>query len=217
MLDLARNPGYDAEDFLVSGSNADTVALLDLWPDWPAPTLILVGPPGSGKTHLATMWARRANAVTLRTGDPIDLARLGEGRAVLMEDCDRALGSEAALFHLLNAVKETKGWLTVTARSKPDAWGIATPDLLSRLRQAPSVELGRPDQALMRAVLVKMFTERQIRIEEEIISFAALHLEQSLEAAVRFVQAADEASLAANRRISRPLAAATIAALQGDD
>ncbi len=214
ILDLTRAPALDTDDFLVSPANADAFAMVDLWPDWPATTLVLVGPPGSGKSHLASIWARRAGARIVRQGEPIDLEALAVSPAVVLEDCDRAGHLEAALFHLLNLMREAGGWLAMTARLPPDRWGIGTADLLSRLRLAPTVAIGSPDPALLRAVMVKLFVDRQIRIDADVVTYATLHLDQTLEAVSRFVQAVDDASLAAGRRITKPLAATAIEALR---
>jgi chromosomal replication initiation ATPase DnaA len=213
-LDLARPPAMEPEDFLVSPSNAEAFALMDLWPDWPASTLVVVGPPGSGKSHLASIWARRARARIVVLGEAIDPIALAAGPALVLEDCDRALHSEAALFHLLNLMTEAGGWLVVTARAAPNSWGLGTADLLSRLRLAPTVAIGSPDAALLRAVMVKLFMDRQIRIEAEVVTYATRRLEQTLEAVSRFVQAVDDAALASGRRITKPLAAAVIEALR---
>ena len=215
ILDLTGAPATGAEDFLVSSSNEQAFGLIDLWPEWSAPMLILTGPAGSGKSHLAAIWARRAQARVLRADETLDPETLARHAAILIEDCDRVRRSEAALFHLINLLKDTGGSLLLTARQKPNFWGITTPDLLSRLRLAPTASIGEPDSALLRAVLVKLFTDRQIRIEEDVIAYAALHLDQSLEEAARFVQAVDEAALSAGRRITKPLAVATIAAMRG--
>lgn len=210
VLDLTRAPSFDPDDFLTSPTNAAAHDLVLAWPEWPSRTLLLVGPAGAGKSHLAAIWAGRAEA---RPFEPAALEELTPGAALLLEDADRAALPEASLFHLLNLVEESRGWLVVTARSAPDRWGVRTPDLLSRLRRAPIAAIGHPDAALLRAVLVKLFADRQIRIEADIVAYAALHCEQSLDAVSRFVAAVDEASLAEGRRITRPLAAKTLAAL----
>lgn len=217
ILDLTPAPAYGAEDFLVSPENEAAFGLIDLWPAWPSPVLILTGPPGSGKSHLAAIWARRAGAFAVAPPDHLHPDEAAGHIAVLIEDCDRVARPESALFHLLNLVKERGGSLLLTARVKPGLWGLKTPDLLSRLRLAPAVSIGEPGPDLFRSVLVKLFADRQIRIEADVIAYAALHLDQSLDAAARFVQAVDEAALSAGRRITRPLAAATIAGLRRDE
>jgi chromosomal replication initiation ATPase DnaA len=217
VLDLARDPAFDVEDFLVSPSNDDAFHLIDRWPDWPSHMLVLTGPPGSGKSHLAAIWARHVGARVVRHHETIDPCLLAGSAAVLLEDCDRTMRAVADLFHLINLMKETGGWLLLTARTQPDQWRLGTADLLSRLRLSPLAQIGVPNAELVRAVLVKLFADRQIRIDEDLVAYATLHLDQSLEAVTRFVQAVDDAALSSGRRITRPLVAATIALLQRED
>lgn len=214
VFELEVVPSFDENDFLVSPANAAAHAGILRWPEWPARNLLLVGPAGSGKSHLAALWAARAQARTTRKGDRLDPE--SSHAAELIEDCDRAGYSEPDFFHLLNLAAAREAWLLLTARAIPDRWTLRTPDLLSRLRLAPVFEIGRPDEMLMRAVLVKLFCDRQIRIDDDVVNYAARHCEQSLEAATRFVEAVDEAALAAGRRITRPLAAEIIADLGND-
>ena len=215
VFDLARAPCFDRDDFLVSAANEAAVAAVRSWADWPGRTLLLVGPPGSGKSHLAAIWAADVGATQGRHEDA-SLASLWEkgGRCVLLEDCDRCAIGEPAFFHALNFARETGGWLLMTARSGPGFWGLRTPDLLSRLRLATLATIHPPDAELMKAVLVKLFADRQISIDEDVVSYAALHCDRSLEAANDFVAAVDKAALASGRRITRPLAAAALTLLQ---
>ena len=215
VLDLTRAPSFDADDFLVSPSNAEAHDTILRWPRWPARTLLLVGPAGSGKSHLAAIWAEHSGASSLDREALDHLTCVGPVIGVV-EDGDRVVYPETALFHLLNLVEETGGWLILTARAAPDRWGVQTPDLLSRLRRAPVVTIGAPDPELLRSVIVKLFADRQIRIDSDIVGYAALHCDQSLDAVAKFVSAVDEASLAEGRRITRPLAAKTLAAIQTD-
>ena len=210
VLDLARDPSFDPDQFLISASNARAHALVESWPSWIDPVVLLTGPAGAGKSHLGSIWRSRSTARIVRPGESLDIGRWQPPIIALVEDCDRAAHPEASLFHLLNAVKESGGWLMLTARSPPPGWAITTPDLLSRLRLAPHAVIHEPDSALLRAVLVKLFDDRQIRIEDDVVSYATLHCERSLEAISLFVEAVDEDALVLNRRITRSLAAQTI-------
>jgi chromosomal replication initiation ATPase DnaA len=211
-LELPVEARLEAEDFLVSPSNETAYALIEAWPNWPHRIVRLVGPEGAGKSHLAAMWARRAHAWTTPAFE-ISEARvphLASGGALVIEDCDSRDLDEHALFHLVNAVQGRSGYAVLTARSGPEQWGLKTPDLLSRLRQSPGVEIGAPDDALLRVVLVKLFIDRQLVVDTSVVDFIALHIERSLATARQVVAALDREALASGRRISRGMAAAII-------
>ena len=209
-LGLALPPRYGSADFLASPSNAAALAAIERWPSWPDPVLILVGPAGSGKTHLSYLWAERAGARRLGCADLVDLRpEIAAGHGILDGADDLAL-PEAALFHLLNLMRERRSSLLITARKPPDRWSLATPDLLSRLRLAPSVEIEAPDEALVRAVLVKLFDDRQIRVDATLIDYLALRLDRSLGAVGEVVARLDAAGLSSGRRITRALAASLL-------
>jgi chromosomal replication initiation ATPase DnaA len=207
-LDLRAEPRFGREDFLVSPSNATAWETFERWPDWPARALVLCGPSGAGKSHLAAIWAARAGArmLTGRSLPLADLPGLARAGAVLVENADAAPASEKHLFHLINLARDENCWLVVTARARPDAWGLATPDLLSRLRAAPAVEIGQPDDALVRAVLVKLFVDRQLVVDTAVVEYLALRIERSLDAARRVVEALDREALAQGRAVTRPMA-----------
>ena len=216
-LPFVHEPKLGAEDFMPSASNAAALAAVSGWPAWADPVLLLIGPEGSGKSHLARIWASRAGAILLDRNDfERDLREIAGAPAVL-EDADRAGLPEAKLFHLLNLVREAGSWLLITARQPPDGWGLETPDLVSRLRLASTAELGFPDESLMRAVLVKLFADRQLAVEGNLIDYLALHLERSLAAVQRTVEDLDRAGLGEGRRISRALAVGLVAELQLDE
>ena len=213
-LRLPAAPRLGREDFLVTSSNADVVAALDRWPDWPDAATILVGPPGAGKTHVAGLWAERAGAATLPRARLRDDAvpGLAARGAVVVEDCDRVGTGEAALFHLLNALRERGGFALLTAASEPLSWGIGTPDLLSRLRRAALLRLDAPDDALVRAVLVKLFDERGIMVDPGVVAYLAARVERSIQAIRALVDALDREGLERGRPITRALAAEVLRA-----
>lgn len=200
-------PRYGLDDFMPSASNDDALAAIERWPAWPDRVLLLVGPEGAGKSHLARIWAARADADLLGPRDLAGDLDLLVRRNAVVEDADRAGLPEAALFHLLNLVRERGLSLLVTARLAPTGWSLATADLTSRLRLAPSVEIAPPDDALMRAVLVKLFADRQLAVDAALVDWLALRLDRSLDSARRAVAALDRAGLDAGRRITRALAA----------
>ncbi len=200
-------PRYGLDDFMPSASNEAALMAVERWPGWPDRVLLLVGPEGAGKSHLARIWAARADADIL---SPLDLGGdldLLVRRNAVVEDAERAGIPEPALFHLLNLVRERGLSLLVTARSAPAGWSLATADLVSRLRLAPIVEIAPPDDALMRAVLVKLFADRQLAVDAALVDWLALRIERSLDSARRAVAALDRAGLDAGRRITRTLAA----------
>lgn len=208
-FDLSLDPRFGREDFLVSPSNERAYALIERWPDWPDPILVLVGPKGSGKSHLAAIWAASAHAWTVDAFE-VSGARvphLVSNGALVIEDADGSDRDEAALFHLLNLARERGACVLVTAAAPPDRWSLRTPDLLSRLRLAPSVSLDPPDDALLRAVLVKLFVDRQLVVDTTVVDYVAVRIERSLARAAEVVAALDREALSRGRRITRPMAA----------
>jgi chromosomal replication initiation ATPase DnaA len=201
-LSLARTPSHDREDFVVSSVNAEAVAALDAWPTWPGGRLALIGPAGSGKTHLSRAWARRAGAAILAPGEA-DVSQL-VGKPVLLEDADRRLADEA-LFHLIN-MADTGASLLITGRSPPIGWPTHLPDLRSRLNALMVVSLGPPDDVVLEGVLLKFFRERNIRPGSDLMAYLLRRIERSVPAAWDVVARIDERAGAEGREITRPLA-----------
>ena len=207
-LDLPTEPRFGREDFLVSPSNAQAWDMFERWPDWPDRLLLLLGPTGAGKSHLAAIWAARTGARVL-SGQSLplgDLPALAGSGAILLENADSARGVEKELFHLINLVRDAGTWLVITARRWPDAWNLGIKDLLSRLRLAPAVEIGEPDDALVRAVLVKLFVDRQLVVDTSVVEYLAVRIERSLDAARSIVETLDREALALGRPVTRPMA-----------
>ncbi|MGH6823254.1 MAG: hypothetical protein ACREC4_07155 [Methylocella sp.] len=208
-LNLAPDPGFERENFFVSGSNEQAYATIELWPSWPDPMLLILGPPGAGKSHLGAIWASSAkagiqSAASLAAADIEALAAAGP---LLLDDADAIGQSEAQLLHLVNLMRERGTALVLTAKTPPDAWRLRTADLVSRLRLAPAVEIGPPDDALMRTVLVKLLIDRQLVVDTAVVGYIALRIERSLDAARSFIDALDREALARQCRISRAIVA----------
>ena len=210
-FDLPLEPGMGREDFLVTESNRPAFEAVARWPAAPddAHALALVGPPGCGKTHLAEIWRTEQDALRCAPADlsvetvPTLLSR----GALVLEDMPGSRLDETALFHLLNLARQERAFVLFTTTASPAAWPVALPDLRSRLAALPFVELAPPDDALLRAVLVKLFADRQLRVDEKVVSYLLLRMERSLAAAARLVAALDAAALAERRSITRQLAA----------
>lgn len=216
VLDLAGEPRFGETDFLVSPANRAAFEMIGEWPLWPDPTLLLIGPAGSGKSHIGAIFARRSDALVL---DPRALpapARLAQNapRAAVLDGLD-SVEDETALFHCMNFLRESGAGLLIAARRPPSDEKFVLPDLLSRLRRAPVVEIGAPDDDLIRAVLEKLFRDRQLMVDAALIDYVALRLERSLDAARAFVRLIDEEALARGRRVTRVLAGELIEAVRG--
>ena len=205
-FDLPGTAAMTREDFFVAPSNALALQTVDSWESWPGRKLLLVGPDGSGKTHLAQVWAVMANAVVLSAAvlAQADVAGLA-GSAVVVEDADRIGPAEAQLFHLHNLVTTT-GALLLTARTPPRDWGLALPDLISRMQATPIAHLDAPDDALLSAVLVKLFADRQVAVPANLIPYLVSRMPRSIGAARALVAELDARALALGRPITRALA-----------
>ncbi len=207
-LALDHAESHAREDFLEGPSNAAALALIERWPDWPSRTVLLRGPEGAGKSHLAAIWGRQAGARMLSPrmleGSDVPIA-LATG-ALVLDNLAEGSFDEAALFHLLNLAREDRAYLLITARSAPVTWRIGLPDLASRLRALPVVALEAPDDALLRAVIVKLFADRQLAIDESLVSFLGNRIERSFAAVREAVRKLDQEALRLQRPVTRALA-----------
>jgi len=207
-LDLPHLPAFEAEDFFVSGSNKAAVDLVASYPDWPHWGAVVCGPPGSGKTHLAHVWQFQSGAPVVAIGD-IDDGLVGTFRqtgAIAIEDLHEGVEDQRLLFHLLNVARQDRLHILLTSRIAPGELDIPLPDLSSRLKSLPISRIDAPDEMLLRAVLVKLFTDRQLRVEPRVINYLMLRMERSMAAAEATVAAIDQLALAMQRRVTIPLA-----------
>ncbi|HEX6112969.1 MAG TPA: DNA replication protein [Geminicoccaceae bacterium] len=206
-LDFQHTPATGAEDFMPGECNREALAWLARWPAWPGPALILHGPPGSGKSHLARIWSTRTGARWLEHASLATVDPNGHGAWVL-EDVEPVI-DETALLSFYNRLREGGGHLLLTARRPVGAWTLLLPDLASRLRAAPGVAIGPPDDALLGAVLLKLFADRQLVVSEALIEYLVRHMERSFGAAQAVVAGLDSMSL----RLRRPITVALARAL----
>jgi len=206
-LALCHAENFAREDFLSGPSNAVALALVDAWPDWSYRTVMLTGPEGSGKSHLAAMWAQAAGArlIAARAVEEANVpAALATG-ALVVEDVAAGSFEEKALFHLLNLAREQDAFVMLTARTPPATFAIA--DLTSRLKALPVVAIAPPDDGLLRAVLLKLFSDRQLAVDEALLGYVGTRIERSFAAARAVVALLDAEAMRRKRPLTRALAA----------
>jgi len=197
------------DNFLEGPANAAGLALVESWPEWPNRTMLLVGPEGSGKSHLAAIWAEQAGARSTSahalTASSVPGA-LATG-ALVIEDLNSSDFDERALFHLVNLAREDEAFVLITARAPPLTFEIELRDLRSRLRAVPTVSLLAPDDQLFRALVVKFCSDRQLAVDESVVSYLATRIERSYAGARQAVELLDTEALRLGRPVTRSLAA----------
>jgi chromosomal replication initiation ATPase DnaA len=207
-LDLGHRPALGRDDFLVTPSNAAAVALVDQWPDWLAQAAVIAGPKGSGKTHLLEVWRQMSGAPKCAAIDitvatiPVLLAQ----GLLAVEQVDLQGVDEVTLFHLLNHARQTGTQMLFTATQWPPNF-ISLPDLATRLQTLPSATILQPDDMLLRGVIVKHFSDRQIAVDEALVSYLVTRMPRSLDTAQRLVARLDQLALERGSSMNRSLAA----------
>jgi chromosomal replication initiation ATPase DnaA len=206
---LPHTESLTRDDFLEGPANEAGLALIDGWPDWPNRIMLLVGPEGSGKSHLAAIWAERAGARSTSaralTSDSVP-AELATG-ALVVEDLKPQGFDGRAMFHLLNLARQHEAFLLMTARNPPSAFEVELRDLRSRLRAVPTVSLSPPDDLLLRGLIVKYCADRQMTVDDAVVSYLASRIERSYVAARQAVEFLDSEALRLGRPVTRALAA----------
>jgi chromosomal replication initiation ATPase DnaA len=197
------------DNFLEGPANAAGLALVDSWPDWPNRIMLLVGPEGSGKSHLAAIWAEEAGArsISAHALTPVAVPGALATGALVVEDLRSSDFDERALFHLMNLTREDQASVLITARLPPSAFQIELRDLRSRLRAVPTVSLLPPDDQLFRALIVKFCADRQLAVDETVVSYLTTRIERSYAAARQAVELLDTEALRLGRAVTRALAA----------
>jgi chromosomal replication initiation ATPase DnaA len=208
-FDLPAKHALGREDFFVAPPNAQAVAMLENWQAWPNHKMVLIGPPGSGKTHLAHVWAADTGASVINGADlhPADVPALVDKGPVAIDGADTPGMDETALFHLHNLILAEGHPFLITATQPPSRWGTQLPDLASRMQGTSVIELEPPDDTLLQAVMVKLFSDRQIDVSPEVVTYLLSRIERSFSEAQDIVDLLDKEALAEGRALTRPLAA----------
>ncbi|MDK4703097.1 DnaA regulatory inactivator HdaA [Rhizobium sp. CNPSo 4062] len=214
-LAFTHDPANGRDDLLVADPLSAAVRIVDAWPHWPSPVVILAGPVGSGKSHLASIWTERCGAVHIHPVAGSDAAVAAANGPVIFEDVDRLGFDDTELFHVINSVRENGTSLLMTSRLWPMSWPVTLPDLRSRLKAATVVEIGEPDEELLSQVIVKLFADRQLYIDDKLVLYIVNRMERSLNAAQLIVDRLDRLALARGTRITRLLAAEVLNELGG--
>lgn len=213
VFDLARRPALGREDFLIAPSNQNAMNLIDAWPEWQGRIALIHGPRSSGKTHIAEVWASKADAVLLQGDTDLNnrLAQLQADfpAAILIDNAEKFFEGDAQaqdfLFHLINEVKNHPGsCLLMTSGKAPSEWNIKLKDLESRLKSTQIVAIEVPDEMLLMGVLVKQLSDHQLTVDPDVVSFIISRTERSFESVIHIVNKIDAASLKEKRRITLP-------------
>ncbi len=207
-LNLSHEPSFEREDFIISGSNEAAAALINAWPNWTSHMVALVGPVASGKSHLGEIWRRQAKAVKLAAD--ATMTDLEAGQNYILEDVDSGLYDEELLFHLYNWSKETHAQVLITAQKAPTLWDIKLPDLKSRLATLPVATIQEPDDQLLTALFIKLFSDRQLQIDASVTDYLIPRINRSFDTVKKCVDSLDKMALTGKRRITRSLAKACL-------
>ncbi len=217
VFDLPHVPSWDEADFLITAQNERALALITQWPDWQSPAAVVFGPPQSGKTHLAKIWQIRSKARFVEAPDLAAHLWSEPYQPLIVEDIGTASFDETALFHHLNLAREHGSSILLTAQAAPGQWSLTLPDLRSRVRSYPAMEIQQPDEEHLAALLVKHFSDRQIEVAPDVISYLIARMERSMAAAQQVTAHIDRLALAERRKITRAFAAKVFKELRASE
>lgn len=217
VFDLEPLRTFDESDFFIAPCNEQAIRLVSAWPDWPAHGAVIYGPQGSGKTHLARIWRKLSAAKDVKVGDLKLTDLLASTPPFLVEDIDQEAFDERTLFHCVNHARECGSFVLLTARTAPGQWSISLPDLRSRMRSFAAIRIDEPDDELLAAVLVKHFSDRQLRIAPDLIPYLLPRMERSMRAAEELVATLDQLSLAEHRKVTKAFAAKALKTALADE
>ncbi len=199
LLPLSFKPEYAEEDFCISGCNMEAFRIINRWPEWPSHSIIIYGPKGSGKTHLAKIWQQKTKALPVKGMNIFS----SPSRCFIAENIENSY-DEVALFHIYNATCENNGFLLMTSNIHPANLKIKTPDLRSRLNATNAIHLGSPDKHLLESVFVKLMSDRQISIKPNIVDFIISQMEPSFSILQKIVNILDIEAMANKQKITIP-------------
>lgn len=208
--------GFVEDDFVLSSSNSNAYKLVKKWPHWNSHAILIYGPQGSGKSHLAKIWQSRTEAVFLNAHDVYKHSAViakSENKRFILDDVER-IHDEVSLFHMFNSIKEISGSLLVTASRHPSNLQIRLPDIKSRLCAIPSAGVNNPDDELLRQILFKQFTDRQLKVPLEVIDYLISRMERSFPALYRTVEALDKNAMLEKKSITVPFARKILSGLK---
>jgi chromosomal replication initiation ATPase DnaA len=207
VFDLPYVPSWDEADFFITSQNERALGLVTQWPHWHSPAAIVSGPQQSGKTYLAKIWQNRSKALFVEPGELAQHFWAEPYTPLIVEDIDTSAFDETALFHHLNLAREHGSSILLTAQAAPGQWDLTLPDLRSRIRSYPAMEIQPPDEEHLAAILVKHFSDRQIEVAPDVISYLIARMERSMAAAQQVTAHIDRLALAERRKITRAFAA----------
>ena len=210
-LEFIPEPYMGKEDFMVAACNYEAFKLVDSWPDWPFFAICIYGPEGCGKTHLATIFAHtvstlthwpykipciKAKDINFETLEYFNLCQ-----CLIVEDLNENIDNEA-LFHLYNHYRNEGGYILFTSQQAPARLNFHLPDLRSRMNIVPSATINEPDDEMLSALFLKLFTDRQITVAPEVINYMLHNTQRSFAYACKLVAEIDNISLAKKRAVS---------------